>query len=72
MKEKTSPSVPLIDTRIPLIDAHAVQLWHFTGAVGVYYPTKMAAEIAARQMFPDETEDKRYARISYSNFVKEG
>jgi hypothetical protein len=70
-EENASPRVPLSDaTIIPHHDC--VHLWRVTGQGGVFYPTKMAAEIAARQMFPDETEDKRYARISYSNFVKEG
>ena len=42
-----------------------VQLWYVTGIPTTYFVTKMEAEKAARAMFPDEAENKRYARISY-------
>ena len=38
------------------------------------FETKMEAERYARELFPDETEDERYARIYYKEVVsfKEG
>ena len=40
-----------------------VDLWYVVGIGGVYYGTKIQAEAAARQAFPDEDERRRYARI---------
>jgi hypothetical protein len=69
--DDANPRVPLCDTRIGLRGNGNVSLWAVIGVAGVFYPTKMAAEIAARSMFPDEDSDKRYSRIWYKNFVKE-
>ena len=33
------------------------------------FETKMEAERYARELFPDETEDERYARIYYKEVV---
>ena len=45
-----------------------VLLWYVVDIVGVYYGTKMEAEMEARKYFPDESADKRYARIYYKVF----
>lgn len=46
-------------------------VWYVSGAnpdsrLPILFDTKMAAEIYARMEFPDESPDKRYARIYYS------
>ena len=48
-----------------------VDLWYVIGIGGVYYGTKIQAETAARQAFPDEDERLRYARIYYKRFYQE-
>ena len=48
-----------------------VDLWYVVGIGGVYYGTKIQAETAARQAFPDEDERRRYARIYYKRFYQE-
>ena len=48
-----------------------VDLWYVVGIGGVYYGTKIQAEAAARQAFPEESEDKRYARVFYKRFYQE-
>jgi hypothetical protein len=48
-----------------------VQLWYVIGIGGVYYGTKMQAEVEARKAFPDEDESKRYARVFYKTFYME-
>jgi len=62
------------DVRIPYkgIDdngheCHEVVLWHVLG-IDAYYPTKIAAESAARAVFFDETEKQRYSRITFGVF----
>lgn len=51
---------------------HAVEadvlLWYVVGIGGVYYSTKMQAETEARKAFPNESADKRYARVYYKTF----
>lgn len=48
-----------------------IKVWYVQGAdtydgiMPVLLSTKMAAEKYARQKFPDEGPDERYARISY-------
>ena len=44
-------------------------LWSVTGLPNVLFPTKEAAEVAARRAFPNEDPHRRYARISYSTFT---
>ena len=48
-----------------------VDLWYVVGCGGVYYGTKIQAEAAARKAFPEESEDKRYARVFYKRFYQE-
>lgn len=52
------------------------EVWYVKGAdvdspMPVLFATKMAAEIYARYVFPDEGEDKRYARIFYKSVWEE-
>ena len=51
---------------------HAVEadvlVWYVVGIGGVYYSTKMQAETEARKAFPNESADKRYARVYYKVF----
>lgn len=68
-EEKAIPRVPLSDTKIAA-GGGTVDLWSFRSSDMNYYPTKIAAEIAARQMFPDESEDERYGRIYYTTFMR--
>jgi hypothetical protein len=42
-----------------------VTLWYVTGIHHTYFVTKIEAEAAARKTFPDEPENRRYARICY-------
>lgn len=48
-----------------------IKVWYVQGAdtydgiMPVLLSTKMAAEKYAREVFPDEGPDERYARISY-------
>jgi len=48
-----------------------VELWYLTGVPRVYFPTKIAAEAWARERFPLESPDDRYARVFYARFIKE-
>ena len=48
-----------------------VQLWYVVGIGGVYYGTKMQAEVEARKAFPDEPESRRYARVFFKTFYME-
>ena len=43
-------------------EGHEVTLWYVHG-IDTYYPSKLAAEAAARAVFFDETESQRYNRI---------
>jgi hypothetical protein len=45
-----------------------VTLWHIAGVPSVY-PTKIVAEAAARLRFPDETIERRYARLYFRMYV---
>lgn len=47
-----------------------VELWRVVGIAGVWFPTKMAAEVAARVRFPTEDEARRYSRVYCSKFMK--
>lgn len=54
------------------MDTGQIQLWYLRGdKEGVYYPTKIVAEAAARLMFPTESESARYGRVFYRWFVPE-
>jgi hypothetical protein len=57
------------DIKMP-IHEHAVTVWHVR-EVSFGYPTKIAAEGAARKLFPNETHEQRYARISFSIYRKD-
>lgn len=51
--------------------AHStVILWGVRGIPDSLYPTKMVAEVAARQIFNGESESERYSRIYYCEFRK--
>lgn len=41
------------------------EIYRVRGIAGTCYPDKMSAEIAAREEFPDEHPDLRYARVYY-------
>lgn len=52
------------------------QVWYVAGAdpdspMPVLFSTKVAAEIYARQEFPEEHPDRRYARIFYKSVWEE-
>lgn len=51
--------------------AARVELWRVLGIEGRLYPTKVAAEVAARVVFPDEAPWSRNGRISYVAYVRE-
>jgi len=52
-------------------DMIPMDLWRVTGIDGVYYGTKMQAEVEARKAFPDEPESRRYARVFFKTFYME-
>jgi len=52
------------------------EVWYVQGAdadlpMPILFSTKMAAEIYARQEFPDESPDRNYARIFYRDVFEE-
>ena len=47
-------------------------MWMIKGISGEYFITKMDAEIRARECFPSENEDQRYARVHYKEVDTEG
>jgi hypothetical protein len=49
-----------------------IVLWYARGLPGQYWETKASCEIAVREAFPDESPDKRYARVWYKEFYQEG
>lgn len=51
--------------------ATVLVLWRVFGIEHTWYPTKIAAEVAARSRFPDEDPNKRYARLSCANFFRD-
>jgi hypothetical protein len=60
----------LADATIP-VEAGCVTLWRVLGMPGVRYPSKLAAEMAARVRFPNESPDARYARVAYVRYYPE-
>lgn len=48
-----------------------VELWGVRGIEQKLWPTKIAAEMAARARFLDEDPDTRYSRIYFIRFVEE-
>jgi hypothetical protein len=58
------------EVEIHLIDDR-VELWYVRGIEGHYFPTKPVAERVARLSFPNETEDRRYARIFFHRFWRD-
>lgn len=54
-----------------LHDTHINEVWivsdDFQDEIPILWRTKADAEIHARRMYPDESPDKRYARIYYRN-----
>lgn len=61
-------SLSLNEVRIP--DKDEVDLWFVAGLPGSLYPTKIAAEVAARQAFPEESPEMRYSRIRSMKFYR--
>lgn len=59
----------LSDAEIP--DSDSVDLWRVRGLRGVLYPTKIAAEAAARYHYPHESVVDRYSRIFYVTYIRE-
>jgi len=63
-------TVNISDTQIPPFDADgAVALWGIRG-LPYRWPSKMCAEMVARNAFPNEDADKRYARIFYELYER--
>jgi len=52
-------------------DLREVQLWYAVGLGGVYYGTKEQCEKEVRKAYPDESPDKRYARVFCKTFYEE-
>lgn len=48
-----------------------IELWYVTGIPDRFYPTKIVAEMAARQRFPDEDRETNYQRVLYKKFHRE-
>ncbi len=48
-----------------------VHLWRVRGLPGAWFPTKIAAEAAARRSFPTEDPFAREARVTYRRFTRE-
>lgn len=48
-----------------------VTLWEVRGIPNLAYPTKIAAEVAARACFPNEDADVRYRRIYFRDWCWE-
>lgn len=48
-----------------------VKLWYLAGYPGHYFTTKLAAEVAARRVFPLEEYAERYARLGFKTFYEE-
>ena len=48
-----------------------VDLWRVRGIDHTFFPTNICAEVAARQVFPQEDERTRYGRIHYQRFINE-
>ena len=75
-KKYEPPRVNLSDTEIRCNTDSELVLWYLrgehnvSGRIDIYYPTKMAAEIAARVLYPDESEDRRYSRVFYHVFSR--
>lgn len=55
---------------VRLFDKDEVDLWFVAGLPGFLYPTKIAAEVAARQAFPEESPEMRYSRIRSMKFYR--
>jgi hypothetical protein len=51
--------------------AGEVHLWRVRGLPGAWFPTKIAAEVAARRSFPTENPFARDARVTYRKFTRE-
>jgi hypothetical protein len=45
-----------------------ITMWAVAGQRGVFFCNKMEAEAFARMMFPDESPERRYARIWFETF----
>lgn len=54
----------------PTTNTETVTLWRVSGLRNSYWPTKIAAEAAARTHFPHEDCDQRYGRIYFTHFVR--
>jgi hypothetical protein len=48
-----------------------IDMWYVQGISNTYFDNKMAAEKAARDAFPNESADKRYARVFYKTMYYE-
>ena len=58
------------DIRMPAT-SFEVEVWFIRGATEYGYPTKLAAEVVATEIFSNETADKRYSRIFFHRYVRE-
>jgi len=47
---------------------HEITLWYVFGVAGEYFTTKLAAEVRARQAFPDESPRNHYGRVRFKTF----
>lgn len=59
--------IHITDARAP--DLSEIEMWRVTGVEGLY-PTKIAAEKAARVYFPNEPINLRYARIYFVRYER--
>lgn len=48
-----------------------VELWAVRGIPRMLFPTKMAAEVAARRTFPNDEMAANYGRLSFVKFIQE-
>lgn len=58
------------DVQIPVILC-TCDLWFVKGIDGWAYPTKIAAEVAARARYPHEPAALTYNRIYFKRFMEE-
>jgi hypothetical protein len=67
--EAMRPSLYHSDCQIAVIGSWTgnkqVTLWKIRGVPKTFYPTKIAAEVAARAHFPHDNPTVRYSRISF-------
>lgn len=56
-------------SEVQILNEDIIVLWGVRGNPNYLFPSKLAAEVAARNVFPCEMPDERYSRIFYTTFV---